>query len=90
MALNTASTGPLPPSWPCARAVDGRSSRSAVLRPHRAADDRSETNLMWSLFARHLVVDQGDDVLVEDVLLLVGQVLEALERVVQLALSPSS
>ena len=33
--------------------------------------------------AHHLVIDQGDDVLVVDDLLAVGQVLEAAERVVQ-------
>ena len=44
---------------------------------------RSALTEMRVLAAHDLVVDQGDDVLVEDMLLLVGQILEAAEGILE-------
>ena len=82
MALKMASTGPSPGAVADHRLAVDSSSRSAFCGPLEPATTCSETKRMRSLLRTHLVVDQGHDVLVEDVLLLVGQILEAVERVV--------
>ena len=54
-----------------------------LLRPLRAGDDGQRDDLVAVLGVRHVLVDQRLDVLVVDVLLLVGQRLEAVEGVLQ-------
>jgi hypothetical protein len=82
MALNTASTGPSPVALadvPRRR----RSRQEGLLRTLGAGDDPQVLDLDAVGAAGQGVVHQGDDVVVEDVLLLVGQFLEALEGLVQ-------
>ena len=82
MALKIASTGPSPVGrGGLALAVDLELELGASAGPWSRRSTCSETNLMRSWPRMNLVVDQRDDVLVEDVLLLVGQVLEAAEGV---------
>ncbi len=63
-------------------AVDGEFEVGG-LRAIRAGDDFQARQRDAFLLASHLVVDESDDVFIENMLLLVGQILEALEGVVE-------
>ena len=83
IALKIASTGPLPVACVGAmRAVDIKNERR-LLRPLRSGDDGERHDLDAVVRLRDLVVHERDDVLVVDDLLPVGELLEAVERVVQ-------
>ena len=82
MALKVASTGPLPVVFAVLRRAVDHELQFGRLRPLGAGDHLQRDEFDPLVAALDLVVDQRDDVLVEDVLLAVGEILEAAERVV--------
>ena len=86
MQLNVASTGPLPSHSSIDLLAVDVELHGGALRPARAGDHRERDQLDAVLRVRDLLVDQRLDVLVVDVLLAVGQRLEAHEGVLELVL----
>ena len=84
MQLNIASTGPLPSHSSIIELAVDVELHGGALRPARAGDHRQRDELDAVLRGRDLLVDQRLDVLVVDVLLAVGQRLEAHEGVFEL------
>ena len=83
IALNMASTGPSPVASLVTWAPSTSSVTVARCGPPVPAMTVSATSWIVSLGLRHLVLDQRHDVLVEDVLLAVGEILEAAEGVLE-------
>ena len=83
MALKVASTGPLPVELAGLVAAVDVEGDDRLLRPAGAGDDGERHHLDQFALPGDLVLDQGRDVLVEDVLLAVGEVLEAAEGVLE-------
>ena len=84
IALKIASTGPLPVDCVVTCSPSMSSVSVADLRAHGAGDHRQRQHLDAVVRVRDFLVDQRLDVLVVDLLLLVGQRLEAHEGIFKL------